>query len=371
MKTFKRILAFALCLVITMSIVSIGAEAVSVSTTSTNYGYMAPTDSKFSKIVSTVKLYGTHDYLNFYIDAEYSNKYFFYEIYSDKNYTNLVAADYVYCEGSGEYTWSPLITLKGVFKSGTYYCVTYAASIDSNENVKLSTSSMAQFKLVVDRTTAFSKQVVVLKSVKNTVNGPQISWYKHSSSASKYVIYRRSINGTKWTRVGTVGASTLTFTDKSVKDKNGKYVYTVKALNKNGAGSRYQFSGLTALFAKAPVVSSVSTLSDNRVQIKWNNTSGSAYYRVYRKTNGGSWEVIRKSYKGTSFIDTTAKSGNNYQYTVRAFINTAAPITPVKPLIMLHHPNCCSLLLLITAFRLAGRLQRGQLLIQFTADPLI
>lgn len=324
MKLSKRILSILLALIIAMSIVSIGVEAASISATSSNYGYMVPTDSKFNKTLSSVKLYGTYDYFNFYIDSEYDNKYFFYEIYSDKNYTKYVTGDYVYCEDSGEYTWSPYIKLKGVFKSGTYYCITYAASIDSNGNAKVSTPSATEFKLVVDRTTAFAKQVVLLKSVTNTVNGPKITWYKHSSAASKYAIYRRSINGTKWTKVGTVNASTLTFTDKSVKDKNGKYVYTVKALNKKGAGSRYQFSGLTALYAKTPVITSVATSADNKIKVQWKSTSSSAYYEVYRREVGqSSWTKLSGNCKNAYFNDAKAVNGKTYEYTVRANINTA------------------------------------------------
>ncbi|MBE6801603.1 MAG: hypothetical protein E7530_01810 [Ruminococcaceae bacterium] len=324
MKTFKRSIAIIFVVIVALSVVAVGVQAASVSTTTSDYGYMMPTDSKFTKTQSTVKLYGSHDYINFYIDAEYDNTYFFYEIYSDKNYTKLVTADYVYCEERGTYTWSPMIKLKGVFSSKTYYCITYGAKMDSSGNVKLSTPSVTEFKIVVDRTTAFNKQVVLLKNVKATVNGPQITWHKHSSAATKYIIYRRSINGTKWTNVGTVGASTLSFTDKSVKNKSGKYVYTVKALNKSGTASRFQFSGLTCLFAEAPVVKSVTIQADNKIQIKWNAASNATYYRVYRKTNGGSWEVIQKAYRGgTTYTDTTAVSGNNYQYTVRTYINTS------------------------------------------------
>ena len=323
MKNFKRSIAIIFVVIVALSVVAVGVQAASVSTTTSDYGYMMPIDSKFTKTQSTVKLYGSHDYINFYIDAEYDNTYFFYEIYSDKNYTKLVTADYVYCEERGTYTWAPIITLKGVFKSGTYYCITYGAKMDSDGNIKLSTPSVSEFKLVVDRTTAFNKQVVLLKNVKTTVNGPQITWYKHSSAATKYVVYRRSINGTKWTKVGTVNAPTLTFTDKSVKNKSGKYVYTIKALNKSGTASRFQFSGLTCLFAEAPVIKSVSVQSDNQIHVKWNNVSNASYYRVYRKTDGGSWETISNYHTGNTYVDKAIESGKNYEYTVRTYINTA------------------------------------------------
>lgn len=320
MKKFKRSIAIIFVMVMALSVVAVGVQAATLSTTTSDYGYMMPTDSKFTKPVSTVKLYGSYDYLNLYIDAEYDNTYFFYEIYSDKDYTKLVSADYVYCEDRGTYTWAPMIKLKGVFSSKTYYCITYGAKMDSSGNVKLSTPSVSEFKLVVDRTTAFNKQVVLLKNVKTTVNGPQITWYKHSSAATKYVVYRRSINGTKWTKVGTVNAPTLTFTDKSVKEKSGTYVYTVKALNKSGTASRYQFSGLTSDFVAAPVIKSIITQADNKIKIEWNKTS-CKFYRVYRKTNGGSWEKIVPEYYGTSYTDTKVQSGNTYEYTVKAMKN--------------------------------------------------
>lgn len=320
MKNIKRSIAVIFVAIMVLSVVAVGVQAATVSTTTIDYGYMMPTDNKFTKTVSTVKLYGSYDYINFYFDAEYNCTYFFYEIYSDENYTKLVTSDYVYCEDSGTYTWSPFLKLKGVFKSGTYYCITYGAKVDSSGNIKLSTPSVSEFKIVVDRTTAFNKQVVLLKNVKTTVNGPQITWYKHSSAATKYVVYRRSEGGTKWTKVGTVDAPTLTFTDKSVKDKSGQYVYTVKALNKNGAASRYQFSGLTSDFVATPVIKSVTTQMDNKIKIEWNKASCN-YYRIYRKTNGGSWEVIMSQYYGTNYTDTKVESGNNYEYTVKGMRN--------------------------------------------------
>ncbi|MBR2876323.1 MAG: fibronectin type III domain-containing protein, partial [Clostridia bacterium] len=298
MKKIKKTLALLLAVITLFSTVAVVANAADISITGTDYGYITPTDSKMQKSVSTVKMYGSYDYINFYINAKCDDVYFFFEIYSDKNMTKMVASDYTYCDEAGTYSFTPWLKLKGVFKTGTYYGVAYAARATDDGSVSISEKSFAEFKVSVNRTTAFAKQIVLLKTSKNTVNGPTISWYKHSSSATKYVIYRRSMTGTKWTKVATVNAKTLSYTDKSVKNKNGKYVYTVKALDKKGTASRYQFEGIYCLFAKAPQVSTVATASDNRVQVKWNNTSSSARYNVYRKEGGGKWVLLKSNYKG-------------------------------------------------------------------------
>ncbi|MBE6751748.1 MAG: hypothetical protein E7556_04400 [Ruminococcaceae bacterium] len=323
MKKTKRILTTLLAVIMLFGVVVIAAEAANLSTTKTNYGYMITTDAKISKAASTVKVYGNYDYINFYINSNYGDMYFFYEIYSDKKMTKMVASDYTYCESSGAYSWSPKIKLKGVFNSGTYYGVTYAAKIDGSGNAKISEPSLQQFKFSVNRKPEFKQQMVILKSVTTTVNGPVVKWSKLSNDVSKYVIYRRNLTGTKWTKVGTVKGSIFSFTDKSAKDKNGKFVYTVRALNKSGVGTRYLYNGLVCLFAKAPKISSVSTVSDNRIKVKWNKTADSAYYKVYRSENGGKWKTINSKFKGTTYYDTTAKNGKNYKYTVKAVIRTS------------------------------------------------
>lgn len=310
-------------MIVSFSVVSVGAEAVSISLTNSDYGYMVPANYNFTKTVSTVYLNGSYDYINFYINSEYQNKYFFYEIYSDKNCTKLVTGDYTYCANYGTYTYTPYIKLLGTFSTGTYYCVTYAAHIDSDENVKVSKASMVSFKIVVNRNPSYSQNTVGLKSVTNTVDGPKVSWYKLNNSTVKYNIYRRYLTGNKWVKVGTVNGSTYTFTDISAKNKNGRYVYTVRGVDKNGTLTKYHYSGVTTHYAATPVVSSVSTVVDNKIQVKWNDVGSGAKYYIYRKENNGGWVLLKSNYNGTVFYDTTAKSGSNYRYTVRAFIYTS------------------------------------------------
>ncbi len=328
MKRTKRILAMALVVVMLMSVMGVAVSAVDyyVPTTSTNYGYMAPTDAKGTKTVSTVNLYGAYDYIDFYINSRYADTYFFYEIYSSKNYgeDTMVDGGYFYCGAKGTYSGSALVKLSGTYKTGTYYMVTYVAKISSSGDVSLSEPSLREFKVVVNRTTNFKNQMVITKGLTNTVNGPQIKWQGVSSAATKYYIYRRPMSGTKWTKVGTAKATARSFVDTTLKNKNGKFVYTVKAVDKSGASTRFHYAGEDCLFAKAPVLKSVATGADNKVKIQWNSTSGSAYYEVYRREVGtSSWTKLTGNCKTTSFNDAKAVNGKTYEYTVRANIKTA------------------------------------------------
>ncbi len=320
MRITKRVLSITLAVVILVSSLGIAVEAASVSLAKLNLGYMAPTNSKGTKLIETVKLYGDYDYINFYIKSKKKNSYFFYEIYSDKDYTKLVEGDVAYCN-KGEYSFVKKIKLKKKYKSKTYYMVTYAGKVYSDGSAKIDKKSMREFKIKVDRKPDFDEKVVVLKETKNTTKGAYIKWGK-LSGAKKYEIYRRSITGTKWKKVGTVSSKKTTFTDTSVKNKNGNYIYSVKAVNKKGKKSRMLYAGLTCLFAKTPVMSSVSVVADNMVQVKWGSTKSGAKYNVMRKEAGGSWVTIATNYAGTTYNDKTAVNGKKYTYSVKAVLST-------------------------------------------------
>ncbi len=319
MKMAKRVLSIMLAIITLVSVVSVSAEALKVTVGDKDYGYMVPVNNKGTKVVSSVKLYGNYDYLNFYINAEYSfETYFFYEIYSDKKLTKCVYSDCIITEEDGTYNASEKITLKGKFSSKTYYVVTYAGKYYKNsDEIIVDENSMCQFKMVVDRSPSYKEKIVALKSVSTTVNGPKITWTKISGT-SKYYIYRRKITETKWTKVGSVSGTKNTFTDTKAKTKDGNYIYTVKGIGKNKTNSRYHYAGIRSLYSEAPVLSTLKVIADNVIYLKWNETSSKARYTVYRKEVGGNWKAIAKNLSGTSYKDATAVSGKNYQYTVRA-----------------------------------------------------
>ena len=321
MKMTKRMLAIVMAVITLVSAMSIVAEAAEVYVSVLGLGYMVPTNTKGTKNLKTVTLYGDYDYINFYVNAKKDNGYYGYEIFADKNYTKLKDSGVVGCD-KGKYNIPAKIKLKGEYSTRTYYLVTYAAYVYSDGSVDFDRDSMKEFKINVKRSASFDDKIVVLKETKNTTKGAYVKWSK-LSGASKYYIYRRSITGTKWTKVGTVSSSKDSFTDTSVKNKNGNYIYSVKAVNKKGTASRYLYFGLTSLFAKTPTMKSIAVAYNNAIEIKWNSTSSKAKYNIMRKEGDGKWKTIKTNYSGTSYKDTSVKSGKKYTYSVKAVISTS------------------------------------------------
>ncbi len=319
MKITKRVLSIIMAIITLVCAVSIAVEAASVSINELNLGCMEATNRKGTETLSTVKLYGDYDYINFCVKSKKNDSHFGYEIYADKNYTMLKDSGAVQCD-KGTYNIPARITLKGAYSSRTYYLFTYAAKIDSDGSVNIDKNSLREYKIVVKRTASFDDKIVILKEAKNTTKGVCVSWSK-LSGASKYYIYRRSLMGTKWTKVGATGSSKTSFTDTTAKN-TGKYVYSVKGINKSGVSSRYLYFGPISIFAKAPTMKSIAVTYNNTIEIKWNSTSSSAKYNIMRKQDDGSWKTIKSNYSGTSYKDTSVKSGTKYTYSVKAVIPT-------------------------------------------------
>ena len=76
---------------------------------------------------------------------------------------------------------------------------------------------------------------------------------------------------------------------------------------------------VTTTLSKPTLVSASNTSSG--VKVTWKATSGAEGYYIYRKTSGGSYSKIGTVTSGTTvtYIDTTAKSGTTYIYTVKAY----------------------------------------------------
>jgi len=143
----------------------------------------------------------------------------------------------------------------------------------------------------------------------NATTGVKVTWGK-ITGASSYTVYR-STDNKSWTALKK-GLTTTSYTDTTAP--TGTFYYTVRAVSGSSASS---YKGSSAVkFVKIPTAKVASV--HNGIKITWSADKAADSFRVYRKVSGGSWVGLKSGLKGTSYTDTTAKSGKTYYYTVKA-----------------------------------------------------
>ena len=158
-----------------------------------------------------------------------------------------------------------------------------------------------------------------LTSIANNVGGVRVNWAKQSG-ISNYVIYRKAPGQFTWQYLATVSGNVNTYLDKTVKSNNN-YYYTVKAVISN-VNSAYNTTGLSAIYVSAPSFSVYNIT--NGIAVKWSHGYYADGFRIYRKTNGGSWQLIKvASGTDTVYYDKSVTRGTAYTYTVRAVYNSS------------------------------------------------
>ena len=152
----------------------------------------------------------------------------------------------------------------------------------------------------------------VLISATNVIGGVSVKWEK-VEGAEKYRVFRK-VSGGSWEDL--IDTASLNYTDKTV-ESGTKYTYTVRCINANGTKytSSYDAKGKSVTYIAAPKLSSVAN-AVNGVSVKWASVNGAEKYRVFRRTENGSWKTVTTT-DATSFVDTKAASGTKYYYTVR------------------------------------------------------
>ena len=147
----------------------------------------------------------------------------------------------------------------------------------------------------------------------NESTGIKLSWNKVGGARS-YKIYKRIGTG-KYTCIKTASSTTFTYLDKAVK-AGTIYTYAVKPYIGRTAGT-YVASKYVCL---RPVTAKVSA-ARNGVTVRWTKTAGATSYRVYRKTAGGKYALVKKigGANALSWTDTNTAKGKTYYYYVRAF----------------------------------------------------
>ena len=170
---------------------------------------------------------------------------------------------YVYRKGSdGKYTrlgkssGNTLNYTDKTAESGSTYTYTVRA---------VSGDSIGTYK---STSTIYCLAYPVISSVSNVQNGIHISWNK-VKGASEYYLYRKGSDGV-YSRLASVSESTLSYTDK--KAVNGeKYVYTLRAVNKNTISAYHSLKGIVCL--SVPVLDKAASKQDG-MHISWKSVKG-------------------------------------------------------------------------------------------------
>lgn len=140
-----------------------------------------------------------------------------------------------------------------------------------------------------------------------------VSWSK-VNGVDEYRLYRME-EGSSWTKIATLKADKLSYTDKNVKN-NTVYYYSVVTLD-GKVVSKLDEKGVRGAYMATPK-GFVLKNAYNGIRFSWKHVSGVAEYRVYRKdTKNNKWERIAETLNNTYFDD-TVKNGTKYYYTVRA-----------------------------------------------------
>ncbi len=159
-------------------------------------------------------------------------------------------------------------------------------------------------------------------TVANSNTGITVKWNKITGANTGYFIYRREVKNGEWTgwkQLKGRNANATSWTDTTAK-AGVYYRYTVRAVN-GSVKSGYE-AGTTLRRLTTPKVSIAN--SDSGVTVKWNKITGATtgYYIYRREIKNNKWtgwkQLKGRNANATSWVDTTAKNGVTYCYTVRA-----------------------------------------------------
>lgn len=179
-----------------------------------------------------------------------------------------------------------------------------------------------------------------------SAEGITLSW-KKSSTADKYIIYRKNASAAEWKKLGAVGGATTSYTDKALKE-GLKYYYTIRQVSGEVKGS-YDKDGLKISYVKAPNLNLKH--SPSGVVLSWNKSPVAVGYSIEQKTAGTSWKTVATITSGEaeSYTHKTPAFGKLNYYRVRvvasedlSLVSTAKSIygiDPKKPMVALTYDD--------------------------------
>ena len=150
-----------------------------------------------------------------------------------------------------------------------------------------------------------------LVSAEMTRKGIYVKW-NTVSDAEGYILYRKT-EDTEWEEIADFKGKVKSYEDTTCQSGEA-YSYTVKAYN-GEIESSCDYDGVSAMFLSIPKLLKASNATKG-IKITWEKVDGANSYIIGRKTSSTSWAKIAEVDDVDGYIDTTAKAGTTYTYTV-------------------------------------------------------
>lgn len=178
----------------------------------------------------------------------------------------------------------------------------------------------------------YNDDKVTLKSLtEKSSTSATLSWYPNGA-CDKYIVYKRKKGENTWTNkhkykfvVSLKGEGVRNFTDTSLSPGD-TYEYTVRGyyvVNNKPVYLKYDTKGKSVTTkTDAPKLKSAESVDHKTIKVSWDKVRNADGYRAFRKkpTDKKFQEIGDTT--STSYTDTNAQCGQDYYYTVRAYVNT-------------------------------------------------
>ncbi len=191
--------------------------------------------------------------------------------------------------------------------AGTSYIYAVTAVNSFGESAK-SAAVEVKYQIKLEVPTGLSAQ--------NTTDGIYLTW-NNVPFADGYYVYRKVNGESSYTKIGTTAESKfLCYHDDDVKDGTTYYYYlrAFKGTIVSASTSSVKITCLTSLDAATGLK---ATNTVDGIKLKWNAVKKAESYYVLRSDGSTTSELYHGS--DTEFIDTKAKHGCTYTYSVVAF----------------------------------------------------
>ncbi len=144
-----------------------------------------------------------------------------------------------------------------------------------------------------------------------------LAWTDTSSNETGFKI-ERSLNGSSFSIVGTIGANTTSYTDSGLRP-NVRYFYRVRAYN--GSGNSAATNTVLGVMHTAPIRLVAAATSPNQNTLDWVDTSSyERGFKIERSTDGFIFtQIATVSAEVEVYANVGIAPGTTYYYRVRAF----------------------------------------------------